>query len=75
MVASSTPPVQEFIKNNTNGLLVDFFNTRQLANTVTKVLATQNSPVMQAMRQQARQSIITHCNPQTIANMRKQLLA
>lgn len=24
MVASSTPPVQEFIKNNTNGLLVDF---------------------------------------------------
>lgn len=75
MVASSTPPVQEFIKNNTNGLLVDFFNTRQLANTVIKVLATQNSPAMQAMRQQARQSIITYCNPQTIASMRKQLLA
>jgi glycosyltransferase involved in cell wall biosynthesis len=37
-VGSDTAPVQEVIKNNHNGLLVDFFKPEELASAVTTLL-------------------------------------
>jgi glycosyltransferase involved in cell wall biosynthesis len=39
VVGSATPPVQEVIRHGVNGLLVDFFATEALADTVAAVLA------------------------------------
>jgi glycosyltransferase involved in cell wall biosynthesis len=38
LVASATPPVQEMVEDGVNGLLVDFFDHRQLAATLDRVL-------------------------------------
>lgn len=38
IVASDTPPVQEAIKNGENGVLVDFFSPKQLAEEVCRLL-------------------------------------
>lgn len=56
IVASSTPPVKEFIKDNYNGLLVDFFDTDELAQKV--VYALENQDQMQQIRENARQTVI-----------------
>jgi glycosyltransferase involved in cell wall biosynthesis len=70
VIGSSTPPVQEVIEHQRNGLLVDFFDSAQLAHTVCEALA---HPLRYAaLRAQARQTIIerfdltTHCLPQWI---------
>lgn len=41
MVASATPPVEEVITHNQNGLLVDFFDPKKLAEQVTEVVHNQ----------------------------------
>lgn len=56
VVASNTAPVTEVIEHEKNGLLVNFFDTQQLAEGIANVL---KAPVdYEAMRQNARQTII-----------------
>lgn len=74
MVASNTPPVQEIIQHKTKGLLVDFFDSQQLAHTAQHVIAEQNSTAIQAMRAQARQTVLAHCDPQTFTAQWKEIL-
>lgn len=56
VVGSRTPPVQEVIEHETNGLLVDFFSAAELAEAVTRALA--NAPDIQAMRKAARANVV-----------------
>ena len=53
VVASATAPVQEVIRNEQNGLLVDFFDPGALADQVAKVLASPDDyrPLALAARQ------------------------
>lgn len=56
VIGSSTPPVQEVIKDGDNGLLVDFFAPEQLARTVAGVLDTRHD--MHALRTCARATVV-----------------
>ena len=68
VVASRTPPVEEVIRHERNGLLVDFFDIETLVDTVTYVL--EHAEKMTKMREAARQTILDrydftqHCLPQ-----------
>jgi glycosyltransferase involved in cell wall biosynthesis len=52
VVASSTPPVLEVLHDGRNGLTVDFFSHRQLANRIEEALAAPEQ--MRALRKAAR---------------------
>ncbi|MFY8094612.1 MAG: glycosyltransferase [Niveispirillum sp.] len=71
IVGSRTPPVEEVIEHERNGVLVDFFDVDGLADRVAHVLA--NPQHYQGMREAARQTVIDrydlrrHCLPQQIA--------
>lgn len=71
IVGSDTPPVKEFITHSQNGLLVNFFDYRQIAETVIEALAKPEQ--YQHLKTQARQTIIDRydlnriCLPQQIA--------
>ncbi len=56
IVASQTAPVQELIQDGVNGLLVDFFNTQQIAERVIEAL--DNPEQMDAIRRRARETIV-----------------
>jgi glycosyltransferase involved in cell wall biosynthesis len=56
VVGSKTPPVQEVIRHQDNGLLVDFFDVNEIANTVTDALSDPEA--YRAVRERARRSII-----------------
>jgi glycosyltransferase involved in cell wall biosynthesis len=56
LVASDTDPVREVIDPDQNGLLVNFFDHDQLAETVAKVLAAPQRYV--SLRQNARQTVV-----------------
>lgn len=56
VIGSDTAPVREVIKDGKNGLLVDFFNPTQLADTVCSVLAAPKKYA--AIRKAARQTIV-----------------
>lgn len=70
LVASSTTPVREVIRNGENGLLVDFFDTDQIATVVAEALA--HTERYKAIRHRARQTIVenydlrTCCLPQML---------
>ncbi len=55
VVGSRTAPVQEVIEHGRNGLLVDFFNTADMADAVVGALASPHS--MQPLRDQARRDM------------------
>ncbi|MEO3431499.1 glycosyltransferase family 4 protein [Pelagibius sp. CAU 1746] len=55
LVASSTPPVTEVIKDGVNGLLFDFFDHTAIADRVDEVLDHKDR--MAAMRKKARQTV------------------
>ena len=57
VVGSSTPPVLEVLRNGVNGLTVDFFSHRQLANRVEAALDRPEK--MQAIRQAARETAVS----------------
>lgn len=71
VVGSGTPPVTEVIEHGQNGLLVDFFDSKALAEQVLDVLARPDDYL--PMRENARSTIIerydmqTVCLPQQIA--------
>lgn len=54
IIGSDTPPVQEVITHNYNGLLVDFFDTKALIEQITNVL--HHPQHYQQLREQARQT-------------------
>ena len=56
VLGSATPPVQEVIEDGRNGLLFDFFDTKQLAERVDEALS--HSDGMQALREAARQTVL-----------------
>jgi glycosyltransferase involved in cell wall biosynthesis len=56
VVGSRTPPVEEVIRDGENGLLVDFFSTGQIANTVADALERQKD--LQPLRARARGTVI-----------------
>ena len=56
VVGSSTPPVTEVIRDGDNGLLVDFFNPRRLAERVDEVLSHPDR--MAETRLRARRTIV-----------------
>ena len=68
VVGSATAPVQEVIKHGANGLLVDFFDTTGLANTVIDVLSHREKYQKLATAARAtaveRYDLATVCLPQ-----------
>lgn len=56
IIGSNTLPVKEVINDNENGLLVDFFDSKSLANLVTKVL--KNKSNFKKIRENARKTVI-----------------
>ena len=71
IVASDTQPVHEVITHNTNGVLVNFFNSEGLANSVTNLLS--DSKTRYRLGSAARQFAISNydlnrvCLPQQLA--------
>ena len=60
VVASATSPVLEVIIDGKNGLLVDFFSPREIAQRVDEVL--EHPERMQEIRFQARETIMRNYN-------------
>jgi glycosyltransferase involved in cell wall biosynthesis len=56
VIGSATPPVQEVVTHELNGLLVDFFDVEQLAETI--VAALRDPPRYASLRRAARETII-----------------
>lgn len=64
VIASKTPPVEEVIDHERNGLLVDFFDVRELTNRVCDVLA--NPAGFKAMRAEARRGAVESFDLKTV---------
>jgi glycosyltransferase involved in cell wall biosynthesis len=56
LVVSDTAPVREFVRHGENGLLADFFDVDAIAAEIT--VALDGGPAIEAMRMQARQTIV-----------------
>lgn len=56
IIGSATPPVQEVIEHEKNGLLVDFFDPSALARTVAHAL--ENPEIYKPMRTAARETVV-----------------
>ena len=72
IVGSATAPVQELIKHGHNGLLVDFFDHQDLAESISELL--NNRALAETLGRNARQTIIKdysieQCVPRHIALM------
>jgi glycosyltransferase involved in cell wall biosynthesis len=71
VVGSRTPPVEEVIRHGENGVLVDFFNPKDIAEQVVQALESPGD--FSAIRQRARQTILERydlkriCLPQHLA--------
>lgn len=64
VIGSGTSPVEEVIAHGQNGLLVDFFSTRQIADAVDAVI--EHPDRMQGIREQARRTIMERYDLATI---------
>jgi glycosyltransferase involved in cell wall biosynthesis len=60
VIGSKTPPVQEFIEDGRNGLLVDFFSPQKIADRVDEVLNRPDR--MGHLGQAARRGVIKNCD-------------
>lgn len=60
VIASDTPPVLDVIEDGKNGLLVDFFSPRQIADRVDEVL--DHPDHMAAIARAAREHVQRYCN-------------
>lgn len=58
IVGSNTPPVMEVLQHERNGLAVDFFDFKQIADTVDRVLDDPNR--MKKLGKTARNDVIAH---------------
>ncbi len=64
IVGSRTPPVLEVLQNGTNGLTVDFFAPKMLANRIESALDQPDR--MQALRDAARITAVKHFDLKTV---------
>lgn len=60
VIGSETPPVQEFIQDGENGLLVPFDSAQELCNSLNKVLTSSSN--LQNIRNKARDKILRECD-------------
>src|SRR6185437_6956888 len=65
VVGSRTAPVEEVLRHGENGLLVDFFDTAAIADSVVDALA--NPEAYRALRERARRTIIEGYDLHTLA--------
>jgi len=65
VLGSRTPPVEEVLRHRENGLLVDFFDTAAIADTVVDALA--NPGAYRAIRERARRTVIEGYDLHTLA--------
>jgi glycosyltransferase involved in cell wall biosynthesis len=71
VIGSRTPPVEEVITDEVNGLLVDFFSTDQIVEKICRAL--QDREALVPIRQRARQTIMERydlhrvCLPQQLS--------
>ena len=72
VVASATPPVEEFVRHEENGLLFDFFDPDALVDGVVRVLS--HPARLAAMRANARQTIVDHYDLKTVCLPRQRAL-
>jgi glycosyltransferase involved in cell wall biosynthesis len=56
VIGSKTPPVEEVLRHGENGLLVDFFDPKAIANAVTEAL--RNKEDFRAIRRAARRTVV-----------------
>jgi glycosyltransferase involved in cell wall biosynthesis len=74
VIGSATPPVQEVLRHQENGLLCDFFNVHEWVDTIEFALAHREELV--TLRLKARQSVVenydlkTVCLPRHLAMLR-----
>lgn len=58
VIGSRTPPLEEFVRHGVNGLLVDFFSDRELADTA--ALALEQRRELMPLRRKARAGVLQH---------------
>jgi len=56
VIGSATPPVQEVLRHQENGLLVDFFQTKEIVEAIDHVL--DHPEQMQPLRENARKTVV-----------------
>jgi len=64
VIGSKTPPVEEVVRHGENGLLVDFFDPKGIADTVTEAL--RNKERYREMRRAARQTVVENYDLTTV---------
>jgi glycosyltransferase involved in cell wall biosynthesis len=70
VIGSATLPVEEVLRHNENGLLVDFFQTQEIVDAIDQVFADPER--MQWLRENARKTVVENfdlesvCLPQHI---------
>ena len=64
VVGSRTAPVEEVIRDGENGLLVDFFNVKEIAERVIDALS--NPGALISISRNARNTVVTNYDLQTI---------
>lgn len=72
VVASDTEPVQEVIQHAKNGLMISFWDEKELSKTV--VHALQNIKKFESIREQARRTIIEKYNAENTTAQSAQLI-
>jgi glycosyltransferase involved in cell wall biosynthesis len=65
VIGSQTPPVEEVIRHQDNGLLVNFFDVESIAASVVEALA--NPKAHEALRQRARRTVIDNYDLRSLA--------
>jgi glycosyltransferase involved in cell wall biosynthesis len=66
IVSSRTPPVEEVMRDEENGRLVDFFDVEALAGRIAAALATNSDGVSNGIRTAARQTAIERYDVTTV---------
>jgi glycosyltransferase involved in cell wall biosynthesis len=64
LVGSRTPPVEEVISHEKNGLLVDFFDVQGFTDTIDRVLTTPEA--FAHLRKAARDTMLAHYDVKTV---------
>jgi glycosyltransferase involved in cell wall biosynthesis len=64
LVGSRTAPVEEVLKHEKNGLLVDFFDVQGLADTIARVLETPQA--FAHLREAARRTMLAHYDVKSV---------